>query len=215
MRLRHLVVDSSTMGARRRRGLLVLAPAIALITALGACSSASNTPQGGGDQTLTGDCAKFQPYAGHAGTKVSMFASIISPESDSMQKSWDEFSKCTGITIVYEGANDFEAQLPVRVQGGTAPDLAIIPQPGLLAQIGEDRQGGQAQRRHGRQCGQVLEQVVEGVRHGQRDVLLRPDERQHEVPRLVLAEGVHRGRLQGSEHLGRDDDAQRHHRGDR
>jgi alpha-glucoside transport system substrate-binding protein len=84
---------------------------------------------------LTGDCAKYQAYAGHAGTKVTMFASIISPESDSLQKSWSEFSKCTGITISYEGSNDFESQLPVRVSGGNAPDFAIIPQPGLLEQM--------------------------------------------------------------------------------
>src|SRR6185369_15189466 len=30
---------------------------------------------------------------------------------------------------------DFESQLPVRVSGGSPPDLAVIPQPGLLAQM--------------------------------------------------------------------------------
>jgi alpha-glucoside transport system substrate-binding protein len=64
-----------------------------------------------------------------------MFASIISPESDSLQKSWAQFSQCTGIKISYEGSNDFESQLAVRVSGGNAPDLAVIPQPGLLAQM--------------------------------------------------------------------------------
>ena len=34
-----------------------------------------------------------------------------------------------------EGSNQFEALLPVRVKGGNAPDIAIIPQPGLLAQM--------------------------------------------------------------------------------
>lgn len=134
MRLRHRVVDSSSTGARRRRGLAVLAPAVVAVVALGACSN-SASPSGGSTQTLTGDCAKYQAYAGHSGTKVTMFASIISPESDSLQKSWSEFTKCTGITISYEGANDFEAQLPVRVTGGNAPDLAVIPQPGLLQQM--------------------------------------------------------------------------------
>jgi len=134
MRLRHRVFDSSATGARRRRGLLVLAPAVAAITVLGACSNTPATPAGP-VPTLTGDCAKYQAYAGHAGTKVTMFASIISPESDSLQKSWSEFSTCTGITIAYEGANDFESQLPVRVTGGNAPDLAVIPQPGLLQQM--------------------------------------------------------------------------------
>jgi alpha-glucoside transport system substrate-binding protein len=134
MRLRHRVVGSSAIGARRRRGLLVLASAVAAITAFGACSN-SPGKSAGPVPTLTGECAKYQAYAGHAGTKVTMFASIISPESDSLQKSWSEFSQCTGITISYEGANDFESQLPVRVTGGNAPDLAIIPQPGLLQQM--------------------------------------------------------------------------------
>jgi alpha-glucoside transport system substrate-binding protein len=100
---------------------------------LAACSS------GGGGTTptvqLTGACAPYSAYAGHAGTTVSMFASIISPESDSLQKSWAEFSQCTGIKIAYEGSNDFESQLNVRVAGGTAPDIAIIPQPGLLQRM--------------------------------------------------------------------------------
>src|SRR5699024_8194222 len=39
---------------------------------------------------------------------------------------------------VYEGSDEFEAQLPVRIQGGTPPDLAIIPQPGLLGTLVRD-----------------------------------------------------------------------------
>lgn len=42
------------------------------------------------------------------------------------------FETCTGATIKYEGSRDFEAQLPVRLKAGNAPDLAYIPQPGLL-----------------------------------------------------------------------------------
>ncbi|WP_280668587.1 MULTISPECIES: ABC transporter substrate-binding protein [unclassified Kitasatospora] len=113
-----------------------MAPAVLGLALTAACSNSSSS---GGHSTaaatLTGDCAKYQPYAGHAGTKVTMFASILSPESDSLEKSWAEFSSCTGITISYEGSNDFESQLPVRVAGGNAPDLAIIPQPGLLGQM--------------------------------------------------------------------------------
>ncbi len=43
-----------------------------------------------------------------------------------------QFETCTGATIKYEGSRDFEAQLPVRLKAGNAPDLAYIPQPGLL-----------------------------------------------------------------------------------
>src|SRR5690606_3455017 len=48
-----------------------------------------------------------------------------------------EFSRCTGITIAYEGSGEFEAQLQVRVDGGNPPDIAFIPQPGLLARFAQ------------------------------------------------------------------------------
>ena len=80
-------------------------------------------------------CAAYSAYMGHKGTKVTMYGSILSPESDSLAASWKEFESCTGITIQYTGSNDFESQLPVRVAGGNAPDLAIIPQPGLIASM--------------------------------------------------------------------------------
>jgi alpha-glucoside transport system substrate-binding protein len=112
----------------------MLAPAIAVATALAGCSNTSGGNAGAGP-TLTGDCAKYQAFSGHQGKTVTMFASIISPESDSLQKSWAQFSECTGIRISYEGSNDFESQLPVRVQGGNPPDIAVIPQPGLLQQM--------------------------------------------------------------------------------
>ena len=119
----------------RRRGLAIAVPAIAL-TLVAACSNSTSTTTGAGAvPTLTGSCAKYQSYAGHANTTVTMFASILSPESDSLMKSWSEFETCTGIKISYVGANDFESQLPVKVSGGTAPDLAIIPQPGLLQRM--------------------------------------------------------------------------------
>ncbi|MFF4343520.1 ABC transporter substrate-binding protein [Kitasatospora sp. NPDC001540] len=123
-----------TTGRRR----LLAVPAVLALALTAACSNSSSDGGGGGGGSaaaLTGDCAKYQAYAGHSGTKVSMYASILSPESDSLEKSWAEFTNCTGIKIVYEGSNDFESQLPVRVAGGNAPDLAIIPQPGLLAQM--------------------------------------------------------------------------------
>jgi alpha-glucoside transport system substrate-binding protein len=125
------------MSARlTRRALALLAPAVAVAT-LAACSNSSNNSGGGAQAapTLTGDCAKYQAYAGHSGTTVTMNGSILSPESDSLNKSWAEFSTCTGIKISYTGDNSFESQLPVKVAGGNAPDLAIIPQPGLLQRM--------------------------------------------------------------------------------
>ncbi|HMO10705.1 MAG TPA: ABC transporter substrate-binding protein, partial [Actinotalea sp.] len=109
---------------------------------LAACGSGGTTDEGtspttdGGDGgAVSAECEAYADYMGMDGTVVTMFGSILSPESDSLDASWAEFEECTGIDIQYEGTNEFESQLPVRVQGGQAPDLAIIPQPGLLARM--------------------------------------------------------------------------------
>jgi alpha-glucoside transport system substrate-binding protein len=101
----------------------------AAATSGGAAATSGGSAASGG---ATG-CAAFSSYGDLKGKKVTIAASILSPESDHLIASWAEFEKCTGVTIQYTGANDFEAQLPVKVAGGNAPDLAYIPQPGLLA----------------------------------------------------------------------------------
>jgi alpha-glucoside transport system substrate-binding protein len=113
----------------------VAAAAALVISGLAACSSKKSSGGSKQSATLTGACAKFQPYAGFKGSSVTIFGSILSPESDSLNKSWAEFDRCTGITIKYTGSNTFESDLPVKVNGGNAPDLAIVPQPGLLQQM--------------------------------------------------------------------------------
>lgn len=74
-------------------------------------------------------------YAKLKGKTVTMFTSILDPELSKYQKALVSFTACTGIKVKMEGSNQFEALLPVRVKGGNAPDIAIIPQPGLLAQM--------------------------------------------------------------------------------
>jgi alpha-glucoside transport system substrate-binding protein len=101
----------------------------------GATSGKAAPSSSGAGSSLSGACAAFSAYGGHSGKTVTMFGSILSPESDSLNKSWAAFSKCTGIKIQYTGSNTFESQLPVKVQGGNAPNLAVIPQPGLLASM--------------------------------------------------------------------------------
>ncbi|MBN9326435.1 MAG: sugar ABC transporter substrate-binding protein [Cellulomonas sp. 73-145] len=126
---------------KRNARFAAVAAGVAALATVAGCSSggssgtSSSAGGGGSAAALTGDCAKYQDYAGHSGKTVTMFGSILSPESDSLNSSWADFSKCTGITIQYTGSNTFESDLPVKVNGGNAPNLAIIPQPGLLAQM--------------------------------------------------------------------------------
>lgn len=88
---------------------------------------------GGGDGAAsTIDCAPYKAFGNLEGKTVTVYTSITAPEDAPHQASYKPFEECTGITIKYEGSKEFEAQLPVRVKGGNAPDIAYLPQPGLL-----------------------------------------------------------------------------------
>jgi alpha-glucoside transport system substrate-binding protein len=116
----------------RPRQAFAIAGALTLALAATACSDSGGGEDAGGSGDA-GDCAAFSDYEGHDGTTVSVYASIRDAEEDLLRESWKQFEDCTGITIDYEGSGEFEAQLQVRVDGGNAPDVAFIPQPGLLA----------------------------------------------------------------------------------
>lgn len=115
--------------------------AIALASAVGLALTATACSSDGGDSDSDStECAAYQDYQGHDGTEVSIYASIRDAEADLLEESWSQFVDCTGIDINYEGSAEFEAQLQVRVDGGNPPDVAFVPQPGLLQRFAE---GGQ------------------------------------------------------------------------
>ncbi|WP_035253690.1 ABC transporter substrate-binding protein [Agrococcus lahaulensis] len=80
-------------------------------------------------------CEAYADYGTFDGAEVNVYGTILDEEANRLNESWAEFEECTGIDVVYEGSAEFEAQINVRVQGGNPPDLAIFPQPGLLASI--------------------------------------------------------------------------------
>ncbi len=98
-----------------------------------AASTAASAAASGG--AVAAGCEAYAAYSGSEGTKVTLFTSVLPPEQQRYEDAWKPFEDCTGIDIVYEGSDQFEAQLPTRIAGGNAPDLAWIPQPGLLAKL--------------------------------------------------------------------------------
>ncbi|HSN06474.1 MAG TPA: extracellular solute-binding protein, partial [Candidatus Angelobacter sp.] len=118
---------------RRRHAAVVGGIAAALL--LAACGSSNDTGANASATNTDPACADYSAYGSHPGTTVSLFTSILPPEQQKYENAWKQFESCTGITIKYEGSNTFESQLPTRVAGGNAPDIALIPQPGLLQQM--------------------------------------------------------------------------------
>ncbi|MDO5503837.1 MAG: ABC transporter substrate-binding protein [Actinomycetia bacterium] len=125
---------------RRKRTGAAAFVGIAAI-ALTACGGSDNgdTTAGGDTNGDSGDvdCAPFEQYGDLSGETITVFTSIISPEDTPHIESYKPFEECTGATIEYEGSRAFEEQLPIRLGAGNAPDIAYIPQPGLLQTLVE------------------------------------------------------------------------------
>ena len=117
------------MASTTPRRLFALVGAMGLALTAAACGgeTASNN-----DNLSKPECAAYKDYSGISGKKVTIYASIRDTEADLLQQSWKDFTTCTGVQISYEGSGEFETQIKVRVDGGRAPDIAFIPQPGLI-----------------------------------------------------------------------------------
>jgi len=107
----------------KKNGLLVGA-AVAVLSLVATTFTATSAK--------AADCADYAQFGKYNAT-VKVFAGIRDPEATVMTNIFKQFTACTGITIAYEGTDQFETLLPVRVKGGNAPDIALIPQPGLVA----------------------------------------------------------------------------------
>ncbi|MDQ3930275.1 MAG: ABC transporter substrate-binding protein [Chloroflexota bacterium] len=103
--------------------------------------TAAETPTTGGGIAAATDFSKVgqelaDAYTGkYKGTKVTMFGPFGSEDEVKFNNAVKPFEDATGIDIQYEGSKEFETTINVRVEGGNPPDIADLPQPGLMASI--------------------------------------------------------------------------------
>jgi alpha-glucoside transport system substrate-binding protein len=114
---------------KNRPWLLPIAAAGALGLVLAGCTGATEGP---GEAA---DCGDYEEYGTFEGETVEIYATILDIEADQIVESWVDFESCTGITIDYVGTQEAETQINVRAAAGDAPDIMIIPQPGLLQRL--------------------------------------------------------------------------------
>src|SRR6056297_1826563 len=70
-----------------------------------------------------------------SGTTVNIFGAFVDQDARRFSASMEPFEAATGIDVVYEGSGDFETLITVRAEGGSPPDIAAFPQPGLAADL--------------------------------------------------------------------------------
>ncbi len=99
--------------AKRVIGLVLMAALIAVPTAFGA-----------GGQEKAAEKAEAGP--------ILIKGAFRQKEGEIFNKILDEFEAKTGIKVDYQGSAQFETNIVVQAEAGTPPDIAALPQPGLM-----------------------------------------------------------------------------------
>lgn len=84
-------------------------------------------------------CA-IQGFAGgeeEAKKPVRIFGVVRGDEAEIFREVLAEFTAKTGIAVEYEESAEFEVQILVQAEAGTPPDIAGLPQPGLMNSLAE------------------------------------------------------------------------------
>ena len=92
----------------------------------------SESAAAGGTELERAEAGEF------AGTTVEILSQWVEAEGDNFAGSLADFAERTGIDIHAEGITEYETALTVRVEGGDAPDIAQIAQPGKMRAFHED-----------------------------------------------------------------------------
>jgi alpha-glucoside transport system substrate-binding protein len=73
---------------------------------------------------------------GHlAGEQVTVFGPWLGPDQVMVESVLAEFAKASGADVRYVGSDSFEQQIRVDTEAGSAPNIAVFPQPGLAADL--------------------------------------------------------------------------------
>jgi len=102
---------------RRRRGAVALSATIALT--LSGCLAGG----GGGDEE------------GGDSSEVLIWASMDPPVMDGIQAALDERAEGEDFTVRLEPVEDINSLIMQRIQAGDTPDIAMIPQPGVVRDV--------------------------------------------------------------------------------
>jgi alpha-glucoside transport system substrate-binding protein len=67
--------------------------------------------------------------------QITVFGPFIGPDQESLEAVLSVFAEETGHDVRYTGSDSFEQQIMIDAEAGSAPNLAIFPQPGLASDM--------------------------------------------------------------------------------
>ena len=70
-----------------------------------------------------------------SGQQVTVFGPWLGPDQQAVEAVLAYFAEATGADVRYTGSDSFEQQIVVDAEAGSAPNVAVFPQPGLAADL--------------------------------------------------------------------------------
>ncbi len=124
------------MKTNRRRFTQLVIGVSALTLAISGCGGSDSSGGNGGNTGGGGGSDLNLPDL--SGESLDVMAVWTGPEQQTFEKVIAGFEDETGADVTYTSAGeDIATVLGTKVKGGSPPDVAVLPQPGLLAQFAE------------------------------------------------------------------------------
>lgn len=67
--------------------------------------------------------------------QLTVFGPWLGPDQENVEKVLSAFAEASGHDVRYVGSDSFEQQIVVDAEAGSAPNIAVFPQPGLAADM--------------------------------------------------------------------------------
>jgi alpha-glucoside transport system substrate-binding protein len=67
--------------------------------------------------------------------QITVFGPWLGPDQENVEKVLAAFAEATGHDVRYTGSDSFEQQIVIDAEAGSAPNVAVFPQPGLAADM--------------------------------------------------------------------------------
>ncbi|MDE2739793.1 MAG: ABC transporter substrate-binding protein [Paracoccaceae bacterium] len=71
----------------------------------------------------------------YSGEQITIFGPWLGPDQANVETMLAYFGAATGADVRYVGSDSFEQQILVDIEAGSAPNVAVFPQPGLAANM--------------------------------------------------------------------------------
>ncbi len=112
------------------------AGAATLALCAGSAQAAAHLPFAPGEGAFNWDSyTAFAEATDLGGEQVTVFGPWLGPDQEAFEQVLAYFAEAANADVRYVGSDSFEQQIMVDAEAGSAPNIAVFPQPGLAADM--------------------------------------------------------------------------------